>query len=174
VERGLGLALRRAQFELAELVVEAYRAAITTTSSCQDAGASLADLRRKMPHLASSGRHYDGRAYRGFEYRRDLTDFHDAVARGGPRDALYEPMMHWAAPGAWLRTIGVDDFGRSEDDDSPSTEPNLVATKYQVEFPPDDIPQILERLRQFNLGEGIDHGEATWESVSIPDEEEPN
>lgn len=158
--------------ELAELVVEAYRAGITTTSSCQDAGESLADLRRKMPHLSSSGRHYDGRAYLGFAYRRDLTDFHDAVARGGPRDALYERMMHWAAPGAWLRTIGLDDYGCS-DDDSPSTEPNLVATNYQVEFPRDDIPQILVRLRQFNLGEDINHGEATWESVSIPDEDDP-
>jgi hypothetical protein len=154
--------------ELADLVVEAYRAGITTTSSCQDAGESLEQLVRRQPHLASDGRHRRGRAYLTFAYRRDLTDFHEAVACGGTRDALYERMMHWAAPSAWKRSIGIDDFGLS-DDDRPSTAPSIVPTSYQVEFPRDDIPQIIDRLRRFNAGDVVEHGDATWDTVANPD-----
>lgn len=153
--------------QMADLIVECYRAGIDTTGCCQNTG----DTEFFAHHTIAGGRCGNGRAYVSFATRRDLVDFHTATATGGPRDEFYERAVHWAAPDAWLRTITLDDLGLSDTDDEAPNPPNMVPSTYQVEFPTTDIPEIVTRLRRFNNLEPVVHGRPTWESVSEPEAE---
>ena len=150
---------------MAGLVAEAFRAGIDTNGSCQDAGSSIVDLLVDLPHLDRYADSRRGRAYLQFPNRRSMVDFHEAVALGGPRDELYERMMHWAAPNAWTRTLSLIDDG--DEPDAPAR-PRLDVSCYHVEFPQADISRITDRVRRFNSGEPVDHAPATWSSVSLP------
>lgn len=150
---------------MADLVAEVFRSGIDTNGSCQDAASSVSDLLVDLPHLGryvESGR---DRAYLQFPNRRSMVDFHEAVALGGPRDELYERMMHWAAPSAWTRSLSLIDEG---DESDPPSEPSLDVSCYHVEFPFADVAAITDRVRRFNRGEPVSHEPATWATVSLP------
>jgi hypothetical protein len=156
--------------EIAPLVLELWKANIDTSSCCQDAGEALADLPTHFPHLRSRVESDLGRAYIDFPSPEDACLFMEAVANSGPRDAFYERMVHWCSPGAWSKTISLDDWGIEEGEElAPDGtrlsrfEPHLV----QISFPRSDIPEIIERLRRFHTGETPALGEPTWLTVSL-------
>ena len=151
---------------MADLVAEAFRAGIDTNGSCQDAGSSIVDLLVDLPHLDRYADSRRGRAYLQFPNRRSMVDFHEAVALGGPRDELYERMMHWAAPNAWTRTLSLIDDG--DEPDAPAT-PRLDVSCYHVEIP------AGRRIARSPIAFDVSTAEsqsitspATWSSVSLP------
>jgi len=159
--------------ELAPLILETWRAGIATIHSCQDMGENVADLAARLPHLDDFVRRESGRANIGFAGSGSLEAFLDALANAGPRDAFYERMVHWAAPGAWQLVVAVRDQGLRADEEeiggpAPDGTPlsRLEAVSFQVRFPRADVDEMTERMRRRNRGEVVALGRPTWATIS--------
>ncbi len=160
--------------ELVPLILEIWRAGITTIHSCQDVGENLAELAVQLPHLADLVRRETGRASIGLPDRNALLDLLGALANAGARDELYERMVHWASPGAWQLVVAVQDAGlEAGEDPAPDGTPRseLVAASFQVRFPRTDIDEMVERLLRHNRGEAVALGRPTWTAITVPDED---
>lgn len=123
--------------ELAEVVLSCWRLEIATIACCQDGGESLRDAGKRFPHLMAEIKLRRGRSYIDFGNLESLLRFYSAVANGGERNELYERMYDWWAPGAWSVLCSPIRGEGSE----------FRAALYQLEFPRDDIPLILQRLQ---------------------------
>jgi len=144
--------------ELAPLILEIWRAGITTIHSCQDVGENVSSLVADLPHLAEMVRRETGRASIGFREPQALLAVLDALARAGPRDQFYERMVHWATPDAWQLVIAVQDQGL-QPGTSPSpaleTESRLTAVSYQLRFPRTDVGEMVVRTQRYNRSAGV-------------------
>lgn len=140
--------------ELAPLVLETWRAGIATIHSCQDVGENVAGLLAELPHLGELVRRETGRASIGFPTPEALVAFLDAVANAGPRDELYERMVHWATSDAWQLVVAVQDRGLAGGaagtaaDRTPRT--SFEPVSFQVRFPRTDVAEVTERMRRHN------------------------
>ncbi len=159
--------------DLADLILEMWRAGIETVDSCQDLGDALSELARHLPHLAQNVRRDSGRAVIGFENPIPLLALYDAVANAGPRDAFYERMVHWAAPGAWECITGIYDWGLVDGDGTfapdGTASSRFAASSIQLRFPRTDIGEMTQRMRRHNRGEVVALGMPDWSSISLPD-----
>lgn len=162
--------------ELAPLVLEVWRAGIGTIHSCQDVGENVAALAARLPHLGDVVRHETGRASIGFADAEAMVAFLEALANAGPRDELYERMVHWASPSAWQLVLAIRDpaleNGDAEDgvdgDDVPS---RFSLASFQVRFPRTDVGEMTERMRRHNRGEAVELGRPTWTAITVDGEE---
>lgn len=165
--------------ELAPLVLETWRAGITTIHSCQDVGENLAGLAVDLPHLADVVRREAGRASIGFAGLDGLLAFLDALANAGPRDGFYERIAHWASPDAWQLALGTRDVGLEVDTDdrrgglAPDGTPwsRFAALSFQVRFPRSDVGEMTDRMGHHSRGEAAALGRPTWVAITVPDDE---
>lgn len=151
--------------DLAGLVAELWRAGVDTASACQDEGESMLEVLSGGDWAARIAAAHAGRAYVDFVSIDDVRRFYDAVANGGPRDAIYERLAHPAAPGAWevrvslydtLPTTGTGDWAC----------PSAFATGvWRVRFPRDDIDEITARVVRTNGGRLGPHTEPAWTTL---------
>lgn len=153
--------------ELSDLVLEIWRAGIRTLSSCQDAGESIGTDPHATDWLREIGTREAGRAYIDFLTVEDACLFHAAVANGGPRNALYERMVHWASPGAWASSLHLDDVTLDEDEPDWGRPSAFLDGPVHVSFPRSDIAEIQRRLCRYNANELGPHDEPTWETVTV-------
>jgi hypothetical protein len=160
--------------ELAPLILEAWRAGIPTIHSCQDVGENVASLAERLPHLGEVAEREAGRASIGFPTTEVLVSFLDAVANAGRRDELYERMVHWATPGAWLVVVAFLDRGLSGEGAAPSLDgtpiSTLEAASFQVHLPRSDVGEVTERLRRHNRGERVALGRPSWAAITVEDD----
>jgi len=161
--------------ELAPLVLEIWRAGIGTIHSCQDVGENVAGLAERLPHLAVVVERERGRASIGFPDSPSALAFLEALANAGPREALYERMVHWASPGAWQLVLAVQDEGlKTGEDEPPDGTPRsrLAAASFQVRFPRSDVGEVLERIRRHNRGDEVARGHPTWAAITVADDDD--
>ena len=152
--------------DLVPLVLEIWRAGIVTIHSCQDVGENISGLVSGLTHLEPVARREAGQASIGFASTDGLLAFLDAQANGGPRDAFYERLLHWASPGAWRCVIGLKDpglEGASSHDATASS--RLAAVSFQVRFPRSDIEEATARLQRHNRGEQVALGRPSWATI---------
>lgn len=160
--------------ELSPLILETWRAGIVTIHSCQDVGENVAGLAERLPHLDKLVRRETGRASIGFGSAEGLVAFCDAVANAGPRDGLYERLVHWATPDAWQLVLALQDRGLADEepaaalDGTPLT--RFEAASFQVRFPRSDVAEVTERLRRHNLGERVVLGRPDWKAITVPED----
>ena len=161
--------------ELAPVILEIWRAGIDTIHSCQDVGENVAGLAAGLPHLADVVRRESGRASIGFAGGDAVMAFLDVLANAGPRDQLYERMVHWASPDAWQLVLGVQDQGLRDGEAGQGVDGAalscLVLASFQVRFPRSDVGEITERLRRHNRNEAVALGLPTWAAITVDDEE---
>jgi hypothetical protein len=161
--------------DLAPLVLEVWRAGIATIHSCQDVGENVAGLAVRLPHLDEVVRRESGRASVGFAGPDAMTAFLGAVANAGPRDGLYERMVHWASPGAWQLLVTVSDRGLEEGEDlAPDGTPwsLLTPASFTVRFPRTDVQEMTERMRRHNAGDVVSLGRPTWAAITVDEDED--
>lgn len=151
---------------LVDLIQEVWRAGIETVSCCEDAGDVSELLNTAFPHLAARKACLANRCYVDFPSEGEAATFLSAVADAGPRDEFYVRMVHWAAPGAWLKSLSFDDMGMS-DDDVIEHASDFVPSMVQVLFPQPDVPEVVARLQRHNAGVPPTLGEIDWRSVEI-------
>jgi hypothetical protein len=151
---------------LVDLIQEVWRAGIETVSCCEDAGDISELLNTAFPHLAARKAYLANRCYVDFPSDGEAATFLSAVADAGPRDEFYVRMVHWAAPGAWLKSLSFDDMGMS-DDDVIEHASDFVPSMVQVLFPQPDVPEVVARLQRHNAGVPPTLGEIDWRSVEI-------
>lgn len=160
--------------ELAPLIGAAWEAGMVTIHSCQDVGENVAGLAEHLPHLDELVRRETGRASIGFASAGGLVAFCETVANAGPRDGLYERMVHWATPDAWQLVVALQDRGLVEEelpaavDGTPLT--RFETASFQVRFPRSDIAEVTERLRRHNRGDRVALGRPDWTAITVPEE----
>ena len=149
--------------DLADAVLELWRAGIDTASACQDEGDSIRDTGRGDPawveHTANA---YAGRSYVDFVSLDDVRRFYDLVANAGERDGVYERMAHPAAPGAWEVRVTVYDALPSTGTGDWSDPSSFAVGVVRVRFPRTDATAIADRLRRANSGQRGPHTEPSW------------
>ena len=157
--------------ELAPLVLEVWKAGITTIHSCQDVGENVASLTGQLPHLDDLVRREAGRASIGFPTQEALVAFLDAAANAGGRDELYERMVHWASPGAWQLVVAVQDRGLAGGDAGTAVDgtprSRLEPASFQVRFPRTDVAEVIERMRRHNRGEAVPLGHPSFAAITV-------
>lgn len=147
--------------ELGPVVLELWKAGITTLGCCQDEGEALSeyaeeddcpDRRRYLEYAA-------GRAYIWFATLRDQLAFYDTLANGGSRDTrFYARMTQAIAPDAWQVDVDVrDTFSRPDSFDGWDGPSRFTAFGGRISFPRADIPEIVARLRRHARGERGPH-----------------
>lgn len=151
---------------LVDLIQEVWRAGIETVSCCEDAEDISELLHTAFPHLAARGGYLANRCYVAFPSDREAATFLSAIADAGPRDEFYVRMVHWAAPGAWHKSLSFDDMGMS-DDEVIEHASDFVPSMVQVLFPRADVPEVVARLQRHDAGAPPTLGEIDWRSVEI-------
>jgi hypothetical protein len=157
--------------ELAPLILEAWRAGLPTIHSCQDVGENVAGLAERLPHLGEVVRRETGRASIGFPTSEVLVAFLEAVANAGPRDELYERIVHWATPDAWQVVVALRDRGLADQaapvaiDGTPMT--RFEPASFQVHLPRRDVGEVTDRLRRHNTGEPVPLGRPTRAAITV-------
>lgn len=151
---------------LADLIREVWRAGIKTVSCCEDAEDISELLNAAFPHLSARRTYLANRCYVDFPSDREAAAFLSAVANAGPRDEFYVRMVHWAAPGAWHKSLSFDDMGMT-DDDVIEHASDFVPSMVQLIFPQGDVPEVVARLQRHNAGAPPTSGTIDWRSVEI-------
>lgn len=133
---------------LVPLIEVTWRLGFETFTCCQDAGESNVSWIENLPHMADYVARRRGWAFVDFPVHAGLR-FLDAVAKGGPRDAFYLRMTHWAAPGAWDVDVKPMDTALFDDSRPSSFQIRLL----QVCFPRTDLPELVRRLERYEAGD---------------------
>lgn len=168
-----GALIAEVDLELAPLILEIWKAGITTIHSCQDVGENIAGLAERLPHLAGLVGRERGRASIGFPDSPSALAFLEALANAGACDPFYERMLHWAAPDAWQVAVAVRDEGLRAGEPGSATPPSRLApVSFQVRFPRSDVGQVLERMVRHNRGDPVSRTPPTWAAITVEDEEE--
>ncbi|MBF9128207.1 hypothetical protein I0C86_04245 [Plantactinospora sp. S1510] len=139
--------------ELAPIIEAIWRLGLRTWTCCQNQGESNADWADELPHMAPIVAAQLGWAYIDFPVDDGLT-FLTALAQGGPRDAFYLRMAHWAAPDSWdvsARPMDSATFDQQQ-------QSRFALQLLLVRFPSYDRQEILRRLDNYAAGRWVEPG----------------
>jgi hypothetical protein len=133
--------------ELALLVLELWRAGLSTDICCQDLGEFFGAVADGDPQGLLLAERHLGRAVVVLPWPGDLFTMYDIVASNGPRDEFFDRMVDWSKPGAWVRAVGVIDEYTGDDERRP---PEFGCYGIAWTFPRSDITEVASRLQRHN------------------------
>lgn len=146
--------------ELAPIIEAIWRLGLRTWTCCQNQGESNAGWAERLPHMAPVVASQLGWAYIDFPVDDGLT-FLTMLARGGPRDAFYLRMAHWAAPDSWEVSAQPMDVATFDE----RKESRFDLMLLLVRFPSYDRAEILRRLTEYHAGRWVSPGPIDRSSI---------